>query len=284
MRKTRGLWLVACLLTLSLSVSCTPAANPSSTPKTTASSLTSATATTTQPSSLLPSPKTTTPAVTTPKPATTAAPASSLYIPPGQQFTGGIQTRGAVTNYFIDTAPLCAYGGSPLSGYTWSVANLSALPVGTTFDPLTGMFHASGGTLLAGTHNFKMEVSDGSTTATGSFSLLVRTGEMLPVAQFQQSGAATIPLPNAGSGVGYGASLWAMGSNELPWTWTVSGGVLPPGMTLDRSTGVVRGTPLSSAVGNTYRFTISVKDKTGKEAVSLSPNGQPPMYTILVAK
>ncbi|MEK6961552.1 MAG: Ig domain-containing protein [Nanoarchaeota archaeon] len=208
----------------------------------------------------------------------------ALQIPPGQTFTGAIVTRGAQTYYFVDNIPLRAQGGSPLSGYTWSVAHLSALPVGTAVDPLTGMFHSNGGQLMSGTHKFEMTVSDGSRTATGFFTFVVNKGDMVPVASFQQPAFDTIPLPDAKTGAGYGATLRAFGNGPLPWAWRLATGKLPEGMDISPTTGVVRGTPFSSTSGKTYEFTISVKDKDGKEAIIMAPSGSPPIYKISVPR
>ena len=171
-----------------------------------------------------------------------------------------------------------------MSGYTWSVDHLSALPVGTAVDPLTGMFHSNGGQLMPGTHTFGMMVSDGSRTATGSFTFVVNKGDMVPVASFQQPAFNTIPLPDAKTGWGYGATLRAFGNGPLPWTWRLASGNLPEGMSIEKSTGVVIGTPFSSAANKTFEFTISVKDKDGKEAIIMAPSGNPPAYTISVPR
>lgn len=208
-------------------------------------------------------------------------PSLALYVPNGQQFTGGIQTQGGgQASYFVDKAPLCAYGGSPVSGYKWSIAPGSTLPPGTTFDPTTGMFYqgGSGVAIVAGTHTFKMVVSDGFTTATGTFSLVVNTGPILATATFQKSLAADIPLPDANTGIGYGVSLRAIGNGALPWAWSIMSGDLPPGLGLNSTSGVVYGTPLSSATGKTYKFRISVKDGLGVDAIG------EPTYSIFVPK
>ncbi len=218
-------------------------------------------------------------------PTTPSLKSSSLYIPEGQTLSGIIQVIGSTTNYFVETATLLAYGGAPLAGYTWSVASLSALPAGTTVDPLTGIFHGSGGILLPGTHTFKMVVSDGSTTATGSFSFVVKTGdEFVGITVFSQPAVSTIALPDANTGVGYGASLRAFGRGDLKWSWYLGTGELPPGLEIDRSRGIVWGTPFSSAAGNTYGFTITVKDKNGTEAAIGGFRDNPPTYTISVPK
>ncbi len=203
----------------------------------------------------------------------------NLYIPEGQILTGMIVVRGSDTYYYVDSETLGAYGGAPLSGYTWTVDNLSALPAGTTVDPLTGIFHSSGGIIVHGNHTFTMEVSDGSRTATGTFIFKVDTYENFgPLAVFQQPALSSIPLPDAHTGYGYGASLWALGEGELPWSWYLATGELPPGLVIDEANGIVRGEPFSSAAGNTYDFTITVRDKNGEEA------GYSPTYTIDVPK
>jgi hypothetical protein len=205
-----------------------------------------------------------------------------LYIPEGQYLTGAINIRGDEISYSVDTQILRAYGGSPLSGYTWSVDSLSILPPGTAVDPLTGMFHHSGGMLVAGTYTFRMKVSDGSKTATGAFSFVVNSGEIVGVEEFEQPAISVIQLPDAVTGKGYGATLWASGNGVLPWSWHLNSGELPEGLVIDPAKGIVRGTPFPSAAGKTYSFTISVKDKTGKEA--LTPAGILPTYTIYVPR
>jgi hypothetical protein len=224
-----------------------------------------------------PPPPPTTLTTTTPK---TTVPASSVLTVPGQQFRGAIQTRGGGTYYSLDKGPFYAQGGAPQSTYTWSVASASTLPPGTTFDPQTGMFYAGGAgiALVPGTQTFKMTASDGSRTATGTFSLVVATGDILPVADFQKSLASDIKLPDVATGQGYGVSLWAMGDGGLPWLWSVRSGSLPPGLGINPASGVVYGTPLPSAAGNTYKFTISVKEALGKEAIG------EPTYSIFVPK
>lgn len=45
-------------------------------------------------------------------------------------------------------------------------------------------------------------------------------------------------------------------------------GELPTGLVIDQTTGIVRGTPNSSAAGNTYKFSVKVLDNNNQEAVS----------------
>jgi hypothetical protein len=277
------IWLVVFLVAAAtLAISCNavppitytstatpPSPSPSPTPTTPPHTITPPTTTTKTTSATPP----TTPTKTT---ASTA-----LYIPAGQQFNGGITTQSGSLYFFVDKGPLCAFGGAPLSGYKWSVAAGSTLPQGTTFDPTTGMFYAGGAgiAIVAGTQTFKMVVSDGISTATGTFTLVVNTGSTwnpIPQAVFQKSLAADIPYPDAKSGMGYGASLYCIGDGGLPWKWSVMDGSLPPGLVLDSASGVIYGTPLPSAAGNTYKFRISVKEGMGADAIG------EPTYSITV--
>jgi hypothetical protein len=195
---------------------------------------------------------------------------ASDFVVSGQTLTGMIvHTSGGGTLYYVNNETLLARGGSPLSGYTWSVDNLSAMPAGTIVSPLTGIFQSNGGALVAGTHQFNMKVSDGSKTATGTFTFVVSEYQGFgPLAVFQQPmGVFNITLPDANTGDGYGASLWALGDGALPWSWYLGSGEIPPGLVIDQANGVVRGTPNSSAAGKSYTFTITVKDKNGETAV-----------------
>ena len=61
-----------------------------------------------------------------------------------------------------------------------------------------------------------------------------------------------------------------MTGGTSPFTWSVSAGSLPPGVTLNASTGLLSGTPTTAG---TYSFTVKVTDSSGQtntEAVTLT--------------
>jgi hypothetical protein len=165
--------------------------------------------------------------------------------------------------YEVTPVTLQAWGGTPFSGYTWTLSTGSTFPAGTTVDPLTGIFHGTGNPLVAGgPYFFDMTVSDGSTTAHGTYSFSVVDDFFNPpaVVVFEQSNQCCWSLPNAQAGAGYGASLYADGGTSPYQMWSLAGGALPPGMVIDQARGIVRGTPASSATGHTYSFQVNVVD------------------------
>jgi len=209
----------------------------------------------------------------------------NLSIPNLNETADGNQTfLGFIVDdslFFVCTQKMIAYGGGPLSGYTWSVSNLSSLPAGTTFDPLTGIFKAQGGQIIEGTHEFEMTVTDGLKTASGKFIFQVESYSVTcPFPVFEQPlGVYEIDLPDAHSSYDYGAGLQAFGDGPLPWSWYLDTGSLPSGMVIDQATGIVRGKPYLDDVGKTFSFTVKV---VGSDGISAYSDGL--TYNIYVSK
>jgi uncharacterized protein (TIGR03437 family) len=80
-----------------------------------------------------------------------------------------------------------------------------------------------------------------------------------------QAGTITAPtvtpvsLPSGLVGTAYSATLSARGGTQPYDTWVVSSGLLPPGLILDPSSGVISGSP-STANGSPFIFSVTVKD------------------------
>jgi hypothetical protein len=85
----------------------------------------------------------------------------------------------------------------------------------------------------------------------------------------------TKALPDGKADVNYSAKLPASGGT-LPYQWQVNRGFLPPGLRLDRQTGVLSGKPL---LPGTYQVTIIVTDSSVPARESLTEQ-----YTITIAR
>ncbi len=149
---------------------------------------------------------------------------------------------GVVNSFY--TTNLTATGG--IQPLTWTTIS-GLLPPGLS---LSGAGLISGTPTALGTFNFIAQVTDSASptpsTATQSLSITV-------VAILISTPAT---LPSGVVGKAYSVTLQANGGT-LPYTWSVSSGSLPGGLTLNPSTGVISGTPTTA--GN-FSFTIQVKD------------------------
>ena len=140
---------------------------------------------------------------------------------------------------------LAASGGTP--PYTFAVTT-GALPPGLT---LTGAV-ISGTPTTPGTYSFTIEVTDSNAaTATQQFTIVI-TGVVITTAPV---------LPSAAVGTAYSQTLSATGNG--PYTWAVTAGALPNGLSLGSSSGTISGTPAASG---TSSATIQATDSTGATA------------------
>jgi len=157
---------------------------------------------------------------------------------------------------------LAASGG--ITPYTWSVT-AGSLP--------TGMALSSGGVIsgkptAAGTANFTVQVADSSSPAlkaAKALSILVNPPPPLSI--------TTVSMPNGVQGTAYSATPLATGGT-LPYTWSVTAGSLPTGLTLHPATGVIDGMPTAAG---TSSFTVQAADSTTPALTSTK------MFSIVIA-
>ncbi|HVZ19894.1 MAG TPA: putative Ig domain-containing protein [Vicinamibacterales bacterium] len=139
---------------------------------------------------------------------------------------------------------LSAAGG--LQPYAWSIG-AGGLPEGLTLDPVSGL--VSGAATLAGDYTFTASVTD-ATGTTSAQPLVIHVDPLIPPVQIL-SGA----LPAAVATVPYTQALTAAGGTGS-YTWALSGGALPVGMSL-AANGVLSGVP---SLAGTFAFTAIVAD------------------------
>ncbi len=158
-------------------------------------------------------------------------------------------------------AALTATGG--VTPYTWSVVS-GNLPSGLTLNSSTGVI--SGAPSGGGTTNFTVQVTDAqSNIAIQSLNVTITPAVPLSI--------STTSLPNGTAGQSYSAPITAIGG-VYPYTWSVTAGRIPDGLTLNSNTGVLSGTPQN--VGQSS-FTVQVVDSetpqvTATQTLSLTIN------------
>ena len=176
--------------------------------------------------------------------------------------TTGSLSGGQVSSSY--GATLTASGGT--TPYTWSLSS-GTLPAGLTLAASTGQI--SGTPTAAGTSTFTVQVKDSSSpqqTATKSLSITV-TVAVTPVT------ISTGSVPSGQVGTAYSTTLAASGGTT-PYSWSISSGALPGGVTLS-STGTISGTPTASG---SFSFTVKVTDSTTPTAQTAAKS-----FTITVA-
>jgi hypothetical protein len=205
---------------------------------------------------------------------------TKLSIFTGQTVAGNINSQS--NESYVCPQTLLAVGGDPHNGYSWSC---SKYPAGTTVTAGTGVFKSTGGSLVTGRQKFTMTVSDGTSTASADFTFTVVSIYPAWEIILQQMNVAEFDLGEATAGKPFGASLFAMGGTP-PYTWSEDlsyngrSDFDASGLVIDANDGIVRGTPLASASGNTLRFAVTVRDANGD--VAGGNRGIDPIYSITV--
>jgi hypothetical protein len=142
-------------------------------------------------------------------------------------------------------ATLTASGGQ--TPYTWSVVT-GNLPTGLSLNASTGV--VSGMPTAAGNFTFTLKVEDSSPVKKND-----TRGYTVAIAPARLQ-ITTPTLPDGRINVAYSITVQATGGIS-PYTWSISVGNLPAGLTLNASTGVISGMP--TATGD-FNFTVMVAD------------------------
>jgi large repetitive protein len=167
----------------------------------------------------------------------------------------------------IETAPTVT-GVSPASGP--AVGGTAVAITGTNF---TGATSVSFGGLAAAsfTVNSATSITAISPAGTGTVDVVVTTpggaSATFAADRFTYIPTLTLsssPLPAATAETAYSRTLTASGGTA-PYTYAVTSGALPAGMSLNPTTGALSGTP--TAAGS-FNFTVTVTDHSGSEVMA----------------
>ncbi|AGG87399.1 putative Ig domain-containing protein [Rhodanobacter denitrificans] len=163
--------------------------------------------------------------------------------------------------------------GSPASA-TFAAANgtapysyaivAGALPPGVTLSSAGAL---SGTATAAGNFNFTVRATDSSTgtgapfTVSGNYTLAVAAPTIT-------LSPGTLPAPAVGNA--YSQAITASEASPSTFTYNVSSGLLPTGLSLGANSGVISGTPTA---GGSFNFTLTATDSggfTGSQAYSVT--------------
>ncbi|MBL4779800.1 putative Ig domain-containing protein [Ralstonia sp.] len=157
-------------------------------------------------------------------------------------------------------------GSGGLAPYTYSLAvHSGTMPTGLSFNTGTGVL--SGTPTTTGVVNFSVTATDHATGAgpysTSGTYTLTTSAPTITVSPTTLS-AATV-------GAAYSQTA-AAGGGAAPYSYALTAGALPTGLSLNGSTGAITGTPTA---GGTFNFTVTATDAnsyTGSRAYTLTVN------------
>jgi Putative Ig domain len=147
------------------------------------------------------------------------------------------------------SATLTATGGT--TPYTWTLT-AGTLPAGLSLNAGTGVITGTP-TAAANATPLTFTVTDSSSpvqTQAVSLTLTISASGTAPLT------VTTTALPNGQVGTSYSATLTATGGTT-PYSWALTAGTLPAGLSLNASTGAISGTPTAAASATPLSFTVT---------------------------
>ena len=195
-------------------------------------------------------------------------------------------------NYtLVCPAKIIVTGGSPNhpnGDYHFSLSSLSHLPAGVAVDFTTGVLKGSGAAISTAHtfESFSLDITDGSTTISKEFYFNIAhvpSGYSAAVPEFafldQTPSKPFGGLPDAHNSQPYGVALGVWGESTPPYSFAVSSGTLPGGLTLGETNGVISGT-VQTNISKAYTFEVTCTDSNGDKAITTGGFFQ--KYTITV--
>jgi hypothetical protein len=183
--------------------------------------------------------------------AATSAKTFTLTVNPALTTTQAVATRAGTNGTLIPAfTPVTASGGTTPYAFALSGATL---PTGMSFSTTTGAVSGTPTTTLVST-TFTVTVTDAVGASSGkTFTLTVN-----PALTTTQAVATTVGT--SGAAIASFTPVTASGGTT-PYTFALTGGTLPTGMSFSTTTGTVSGTPTTTLVATT--FTVTVTDAAG---------------------
>lgn len=159
---------------------------------------------------------------------------------------------------------LAATGDTPI---TWSVES-GSLPAGLSLNASTGEISGTATTVETG--SFTAQATNDAGTDTQALSITINA---VPPT------ITTSSLPDGDEDQPYSQTLTADGTG--PFTWSVTVGSLPAGLSLNSSTGAITGTPTAAG---TASFTVQASNSAGSDTqeLSITIDAAPPPRLIVV--
>ncbi|HEV2288638.1 MAG TPA: putative Ig domain-containing protein [Candidatus Acidoferrales bacterium] len=147
--------------------------------------------------------------------------------------------------------PFAAVGGVP--PVTWSII-AGSLPPGLSLAPTTGQ--VSGTPTTQGSFGFTLQATDSSLLPPNGTAQVAQQPLTLTVGAPNSLSITTTTLSSANTAIDYSVPIHVTGGIS-PFTWVVTSGILPSGLSLDPSSGVISGVPTAVS---TNTFTVQVTD------------------------
>ncbi|MFC4763153.1 putative Ig domain-containing protein [Dyella koreensis] len=186
---------------------------------------------------------------------TVGAPTLTITPSSGTTFNGSV---GNAVN-------LTFAAGNGTAPYSYSLTvNTGTLPTGVSFNSNGTL---SGTPTTAGTVNFSVTATD-STTGTGAPFSVMGSYTLTVAAPTITVAPATLPAPTIGTA--YSQTITASEGMPTTFTYAVTAGALPAGLSLSGSSGVLSGTPTAAGA---FNFTVTATDSgsfTGSRAYSVT--------------
>jgi hypothetical protein len=193
-------------------------------------------------------------------------PAASTSAPAGTPPSAPVVTG-------ISPANGAAGGGAAVVVTGTNLGGATAIEIGTTAQFAAGtpaalrLCAAAAPGCFTVTSSTRLDISAmPAHTAAGVQVRVVSLGIGGSIAYTYNAGPALLPQPPPGGevGVSYSDQLVVTGGTS-PFTWTVSAGSLPPGITLSSAGGLLSGTPTAAG---TFSFTVKVTDSASLSATA----------------